>query len=293
VTDDIVDALQDTYRMCPTQALPELPSTGMRVSRWRRAMTGLTQVMHHPRQTYILSLILTPMRARAWLGSSEIWSGPIRANTIRLTPPNRSPTWQTDTPFDFLLLTIPSQTIDRIAGSMAVEIHETLRTTFPLYVRDQAVFQYAQQMMAAGRNRNRWALHIADGLGLAMIAHLLAHYGDSGEGKLPTGLSPSCLRRVTKFIADHMTDDIHVSDLAIVAGLCESYFAHAFRASTGLPPHRFIMSQRIERARLLLASNGMSVSEVGLDCGFKDASHFARVFRAHAGVSPGSYRVSN
>ena len=75
-----------------------------------------------------------------------------------------------------------------------------------------------------------------------------------------------------------------------MAGLSDSHFAHSFRASTGLPPHQFIRAMRIERAQQLLRETEQSIAAIAIDCGFKDASHFARVFKTTAGVSPKRFR---
>ena len=73
---------------------------------------------------------------------------------------------------------------------------------------------------------------------------------------------------------------------ASVCGLSARHFARAFRQSTGLSPHRWLMQLRIERARELLAARDFSLTEIALACGFADQSHFRRVFTATTGMSP-------
>ena len=69
------------------------------------------------------------------------------------------------------------------------------------------------------------------------------------------------------------------------------YFAELFRQSTGYAPHQYVIRQRIERAAQCLRDAGRSVIEAGLDAGFQNPSHFARVFRQLVGVSPSRFRA--
>src|SRR5262249_20601416 len=84
--------------------------------------------------------------------------------------------------------------------------------------------------------------------------------------------------------------DLSLSELATVAGMSPHYFAELFRRSTGQAPHRYVLIQRIERARQGLADAKCSILEVGLDAGFQNSSHFARVFRKFVGISPSQFR---
>ncbi len=73
-------------------------------------------------------------------------------------------------------------------------------------------------------------------------------------------------------------------------GLSVSHFARAFKETTGLPPHRWLIRRRVEVAEALLRNSRMSLTEVALTCGFADQSHFTRVFSRVVGISPGAWR---
>jgi len=233
------------------------------------------------------------MEARAWFGARQVWSGSIGANLIRLTPPGIEPSWASDGAFDFLFFTIPSETIDKIAGHSAAEIHEALRRSHPFYVRDEVVNQFGRNMLKAAESSRRFAAEFADGLGFALVAHLLDRYvGDTPEAS-QSRLSPYSLKRIRQYVEERLCEEIRVGDLAAVAGLSVSHFAHAFRTSTGQAPHSFVNSMRIERAHQLLLEDRLSVCQIAVECGFKDASHFARVFRASTGLNPSQFRLAN
>jgi AraC family transcriptional regulator len=104
------------------------------------------------------------------------------------------------------------------------------------------------------------------------------------------GLPGYRLRRVLDYIGDNLADDLRLSQLAGVVGMSPHYFADLFRKSTGHAPHRYVLLQRIEHAKQSLRDSGRSVIEVGLDAGFQNPSHFARVFRKFVGTSPSTFR---
>ena len=105
-----------------------------------------------------------------------------------------------------------------------------------------------------------------------------------------SGLPGYRLRRVLDYIGDNLADDLTLSELAAVAGMSPHYFADLFRRSTGYAPHQYVLLQRIERAKQALSDTRCSVLEVGLDAGFQNSSHFARVFRRFVGTSPSQFR---
>jgi AraC family transcriptional regulator len=70
------------------------------------------------------------------------------------------------------------------------------------------------------------------------------------------------------------------------------HFARTFKQSIGLPPHRYLTSRRIEKAKNLLAKPTMSVTEIGLGLGFSEISSFTTAFRKYAGLTPTEYRRS-
>jgi transcriptional regulator GlxA family with amidase domain len=81
-----------------------------------------------------------------------------------------------------------------------------------------------------------------------------------------------------------------VADVAAACGLSKSHFGKAFRRSVGMPPHRWIVVQRLERAQRLLGDATRSLAAIAAECGFCDQSHMNHVFLKTLGLSPGAYR---
>lgn len=127
-----------------------------------------------------------------------------------------------------------------------------------------------------------------DGLTLALLLAVLqlppSTYRSRGK------LAQWQLRRVTEYMTENCVRNIRIEELAELTGLSQSYFSHAFKASTGLPPHQWQMKARIERVKILLRNRDLSLTEIAAETGFSDPAHFTRMFRRQAGMSPSAWR---
>jgi AraC-like DNA-binding protein/PAS domain-containing protein len=107
------------------------------------------------------------------------------------------------------------------------------------------------------------------------------------------GLSVAALRRVCEFVESHLEDNISLDDLADAARLSVYHFARAFRHSTGVSPHRYVLQQRVRRAKQLLVQTDLPLARIASAVGFSDQGHLSRQFRGLVGTTPSSYRKVN
>jgi len=105
------------------------------------------------------------------------------------------------------------------------------------------------------------------------------------------GLPPWRVRRVIEYVQQNLDKDVRLSDLAAVVYMSPYHFARLFRCSTGVPPHRFVVRERIARACAVLARPELSIAQVSRLVGFRTPSHFTTVFRRVTGLTPGAYRT--
>jgi len=82
-----------------------------------------------------------------------------------------------------------------------------------------------------------------------------------------------------------------LGQLAGHCALSKYHFARMFQLSFGLPPHRYVLAQRLRHAQHLLRHSMLALSEIALSCGFASASHFSNRFRQAFGATPGHYRT--
>ena len=104
------------------------------------------------------------------------------------------------------------------------------------------------------------------------------------------GLAPWQLRRAEALMSENLSVQVSLGQVAQECGLSVRHLTRAFRQSTGVPPHRWLLNRRVERAKTLLPNTKLSLSDVALACGFGDQSHFTRTFTAAVRLSPGVWR---
>lgn len=132
-----------------------------------------------------------------------------------------------------------------------------------------------------------------DGLAAAIMARLLADPAQADQGQSAidgSGLAPWKLRRVVDYLEARLPERVDLADLAALAGLSQSHFSRAFKASTGMAPYRWQLDARIRRAQALLIDPRASLDQVAEATGFADAVHFGRTFRKLTGASPAAWR---
>jgi transcriptional regulator GlxA family with amidase domain len=107
--------------------------------------------------------------------------------------------------------------------------------------------------------------------------------------------SPVLLRRLLR-AKDKMDGAPHeewtIQRLAQVSAVSVAYFAREFKKAFGLPPHRYLLTRRIERATALLRDTDLSITEIALQTGWTSLGTFGRIFRDITGASPGELRAS-
>ena len=105
------------------------------------------------------------------------------------------------------------------------------------------------------------------------------------------GLPGATLRRVVEHINSNVHRGPRLAELSALAHLSVFHFARLFKLSTGLPPHRFVVRQRIEHAKVLLARGDVPIAADARGVGFRTASHFTSAFYRATGLTPSAYRA--
>lgn len=126
---------------------------------------------------------------------------------------------------------------------------------------------------------------------LLELVILLADSFRSDEAALPQSKSLARMKIIISYINAHLEEHISADEVARAASLSKYHFLREFKKLTGMTLVSFINNLRCEKARSLLSSGELSVSEVCSACGFDNASYFTRVFRENAGMTPSDYRA--
>jgi AraC family transcriptional regulator len=134
---------------------------------------------------------------------------------------------------------------------------------------------------------------LIESLGNVLAVHLIRHaMGSEPVVHHPrAGLPRHKLRAAIDYIEEHLDAEITLEELASCVHLSSYHFARLFKASTGLPPHQYVIARRIERAKQLLrGSDDLSLAQIAARTGFWDQGHFTRHFKRLVGVTPRRFR---
>jgi transcriptional regulator GlxA family with amidase domain len=108
-----------------------------------------------------------------------------------------------------------------------------------------------------------------------------------------SGQDPELLRRLLRAkdrmdVASH--EEWPVERLARVSRVSQAHFARSFKDAFGVPPHRYLLTRRLERAKTLLRDTELSITDIAFQTGWKSLGTFGRIFRDVTGESPGQLR---
>lgn len=149
--------------------------------------------------------------------------------------------------------------------------------------------QFSREMDAASSLDRLYV----DSLSNTLFIHLLQRYGTRKQEILhyEDGLPKHQLREAIGYIESHLDQNIKLADIAKLLGLSQYYFCRLFRKSMGVPPYKYVIQRRIERAkRLLRQPQRMSIAEIALECGFANQSALCKHFRNLTGTTPKTYQ---
>jgi AraC family transcriptional regulator len=161
-------------------------------------------------------------------------------------------------------------------------------------VRDQVIDRIAllcQKELSDGGIGGRL---YAEGLSTALAIHVLRQYNTLPRARATHkgGIASRPLQRVIDYINENLQDELSLAELAMIAQLSQHHFATAFKASTGMSPHRYVIERRLERARDLLRRSEDSISEIADAVGFSSRSHLSEHFYRTTGLTPRRFRQS-
>lgn len=130
------------------------------------------------------------------------------------------------------------------------------------------------------------------GIAQAIAVHLARNYSelsDSAKGDA-SSLPAFKLRRVTDWMAEHLSEEFSLTRVAEQTGMSAFHFTRLFKRATGVPPSQYQIKLRMDAARRLLRETNRSVIAIGNEVGYSNPSHFARLFRKETGLTPSEYR---
>lgn len=123
------------------------------------------------------------------------------------------------------------------------------------------------------------------------IAELFKRHASPLPGKGKIHKDKYKINKACEFISENLTDNISVLEISEYIGMSQYHFIRTFRKTTGVPPHAYIVHQRLKKAKDAI-EKGVSIVDTAALCGFSDQSHLTRKFKSSFGITPGQYKKS-
>jgi AraC-like DNA-binding protein len=195
-------------------------------------------------------------------------------------------------PHHSLQLYLPRAALDEIADDAEVSRIGELRYRPGVPFSDPVVWHLGSCLLPALEHSEQANRLFLEHVTLALGIHVAHTYGDlkplskTHKG----GLTGWQEKRAKELLSANLSGGVSLRELAEQCGLSVNHFSRAFKQSTGLAPHQWLIRRRVEVATAVLSNPHISLAEVALICGFADQSHLTRVFSHIMGTSPGAWR---
>ncbi len=246
-----------------------------------------------PADTFVAALQLIDFPVHKWWedGKPAPITG-LKAGQLSLYDLTRDPRFTINNPFHSIHVELPRTLLDAIADGTGAPRIAGLDYTPGAGIDDPVFRHLTLALRPSFAHPEQSSRLFVDSVTMAIAEHIATTYGRlRPSGRQETGgLSSWQARRATDLIDARLAGDLTVAQLAAHCGLSASHFTQAFRKSTGVTPHRWLMLRRVAKAKDLLRGGAHTLAEVALACGFAHQSHFTRAFGAITGCPPGEWR---
>lgn len=215
----------------------------------------------------------------------------LRAGDVVFHDLRRDPAILLDKPFQAILFYLPRMVLNAIAEEQGTPHIGDLNYRPGIGVADATIRNLGAVVRTALTQPGKVGRLCADHANLALATYVAQAYGLAATARpLQGGLAPWQERKAKDALVAHLDGALALEDLARECRLSVGHFSRAFRQSTGMAPHQWLLRQRIETAKKLLVDHRMTIAEVAIASGFGSQSHLTRFFSARTGVSPGAWR---
>lgn len=190
---------------------------------------------------------------------------------------------------EIIILTIEPDILTRIARE---KINTDLIKLLPSFAQPNLLIQSIALDLKAEFDSGKYDQRYAESLFNALLMHLLRDYchKETRFEQTSKGLPSHKLKQALQYIHHNLDGNIKIKDIATLLGISQYYFCRLFRESTGIAPYRYVIQQRVFKAKVLIKEDDLSLSDIAVECGFSSQSQMTQHFRKVEGVTPKVYR---
>jgi len=267
------------------------PGASFAVTRTTCGREGIGKTLPIPAEpALVVNVQFEPLIHELWLAGKPVHVDPWPSAALSVVDLEQEPTAFFGGTLDGLQFYLPRKSL----AAMAEESGERAIDDFviPNGTVDTITYQLGRLMVPALEHPEQANQLFLSGLMHALYWHLAGRYGNSCiRNFCKGGLTAWQLASAKELISENLAGDVCLAFIAQECGMSPTNFARAFKQSVGLPPHQWLLLRRVDVAKSLLQLGTMSTSEIALETGFSDQSHFTRVFSRLVGVTPQAWRA--
>jgi AraC family transcriptional regulator len=186
--------------------------------------------------------------------------------------------------------------MEEVAAEMVTGDPSTLEIP-PVILESDPSLKLLLDAVAFALDRDDTATAVySDFLARTIAAQLIRTYA---SGRVHNRQVPGSRGRVSQSVAEavdymrtHLDQPLGLEEIAAAVNRSPSHFARLFGADLGMPPHRYLINLRVERAQHLLERTSRSIAQIAFECGFSHQEHLTRSFKRYHGTTPAAYRKS-
>lgn len=209
-----------------------------------------------------------------------------------LLPPHTEVEMAIETPTRAMVFELNDALFDKVIcqaqmGSSSGFAQQALRDVF-LQDNDLQIFDAIKHMTEMTVQQGQSEHFLLDLYAQKLVYHLL-QIKPIGDQILSGSGNP--MQRAIDYMAAHITEPIAIQTIAKKLQMSESNFSHAFKKQMGLSPQKYLHKLKMDKGVQLLKIQ--NVTDVALDLGYENPSHFIRLFKETYGLTPKQYQKSH
>jgi len=225
-----------------------------------------------------------------WLNGRMRYARGFAAGTVSAADLSEDPRSRIRGPFDGVQFYMRKEALDDLAYERGASPISTLRALPD--ANDPILGSMCAFLLSAPPELSQTNPLFVDQMALSLLTYFAEGYGGMHLPAIPDNgkLASWQERRAKEIMHSRLAARLTIADIARECRLTPSYFAKAFRRTTGMSPHHYLTHIRVQEAKSLLMSSTLPLADIALICGFGDQSYFTRVFTRCVGASPGKWR---
>jgi AraC family transcriptional regulator len=283
---------QNLRPVVPDATTHNLGWTGLQAFRYRNSASN--EVRWPSLSQHLLVLMTRPPAKMSFCYEGGKRNKPPPAGSIAVIPvASEAEVWWHGTK-DSLHIYLEPELITRVATSFELDLSSTgIPPLDGLILPDLRATMLAvgTELTTGGLGGPVMIESLANILAVRLIRHIYS------LRPVVTRTSGVLRRRKLKTIIDYIMANLNarptLEQMSALVQVSPFHFARQFKASTGLSPHQFLITRRVERAQQILSERRhLSLAEVAITVGFSDQSQFSFHFQRIVGITPGQFRAS-